>query len=253
MAESKSSTPPAAPEHAQSAEEHYLGVYWSSREDAAERCAQRVERLFQSLAACDRTLSTWYGKGWTREEALAKPLDMRGAGLQQVFDQQAKQAGRMQGEGFSLNLWNGEEREDSTSLSLLCGEASPWLTNSCVLKTPEKLLRVPTLAQVLRAMVRAFEPEWGLATSHAHRDLVSDSAEPGTFIGWLTYFSHRRGPLPALPPCVHLEPVDTLGTLLVLTPERFTITRPDHLALAQDVSSRLDKAGLLTPLHPESC
>ncbi len=240
-------------------ESYYLGVYWSARAESAEHCAQHVSRLFQSLAVCDPKLTSWYNKGWTLEEALSKRLDTQASALHQRFSRREDSEETPRDDGYSLRVWNGEPDEGSASLSIRCGESSPWIPNSCVLTPPEqgptaeRLLRVPTLAQVLRAMVRAFEPEWGLATSHAHRDLVSDAATPGTFIGWLTYFSHRRGPLPALPPCVHLEPVDTLGTLLVLTPERFTATRPDHLALAQDVSSRLEQAGLLTPLHPESC
>nr|WP_157775122.1 Imm52 family immunity protein [Melittangium boletus] len=132
------------------------------------------------------------------------------------------------------------------------------MTNSCLLNLPregptaERLLRAPALSSILRAMVLAFEPEWGIATAHEHLDLVTESTEVGTFAGWLTYFAHRRGVLPALPPSVQLEPVDALGTLVILTSERFTAANPTHVALAREVSERLTHAGLLSPLHPES-
>ena len=67
----------------------------------------------------------------------------------------------------------------------------------------------------------------------------------------MTYFSHRRGVLPPLPPQVQLEPVEDLGTLVLLTPERFSVSNPQHLDLARDVSERLRRAGLLSPLRPE--
>jgi len=258
MAESKSSLPQAPAEHVQTNEEHYLGVYWLARTETAERCAQRTEHFFQSLASCDRNLSNWYGKGWTLEEALEKRIETHASALRREFLQQQEREGRMQGEGFSLSLWNGENQEGETGLSLLCGEASPWVTNSCVLRPPqegpmaERLVQAPTFSRILRAMVLAFEPEWGIATSHEHLNRVTESAEAGTFVGWLTYFSHRRGALPALPPPVQLEPVAGLGTLVLLTPERFSIANPTHLELAREVSERLAHAGLLIPLTPGS-
>ncbi len=237
-------------------ETYYAATYWPARQGSVQSCAVHSERLFQSLSRCDTSFSHWFRQGKTRAAALSQAFPTDVAGLVTLFDEQTREEGRRPTDGFSADVWNGQSDEDSSSLSFRLGGTSSRLPEFCLLSPPEqgptaeRLLRVPTLAQVLRAMVRAFEPEWGLATSHAHRDLVSDAATPGTFIGWLTYFSHRRGPLPAQPPCVHLEPVDALGTLLVLTPERFTATRPDHLALAQDVSSRLERAGLLSPLRP---
>jgi immunity protein 52 of polymorphic toxin system len=99
-------------------------------------------------------------------------------------------------------------------------------------------------------MAVAWEPEWGVATSDEHRQLVSDSASAGTFVGWLMYFAHRRGPLPPLPAPVQVEPVEDKGTLVILTPERFTASNPAHVELARDVAERLARAGLLTPLKP---
>jgi hypothetical protein len=239
-------------------ESHYLGVYWLARGESAGRCAHRAARLFQSLAECDRDLSQWYGKGRTLDEALEQKLDLQAPGLERTFQRQDTQEGRMQGEGFSLRLWNGEHAEGGTALSLHCGEATPWVSNACVLTPPregptaERLLTATTLARILRALVLAWNPEWGLATSHAHRERMTDSAEAGTFVGWLTYFSHRRGVLPPLPLPVQLEPVEDLGTLVLLTPERFSSANPHHLDLAREVSERLERAGVLSPLRPES-
>ena len=235
----------------------YLGVYWLARGDSAEHCAREAARLFQSLAECDRALSHWYSKGRTLEAALEKKLETQASFLEQTFLLQQGQEGRAQGEGFSLRVWNGQHEEGGTRLSLHCGEATHWVSNSCVLSIPregptaERLLKPSLLTQILRALVLAWNPEWGVVTSHAFRDRLTDSAEAGTFVGGLTYFSHRRGVLPPLPPPVQLEAVEDLGTLVLLTPEPVSSSNPLHLDLAREVSERLSRAGLLSPLRPE--
>ncbi|MCP3166792.1 immunity 52 family protein [Myxococcus sp. QH3KD-4-1] len=100
-------------------------------------------------------------------------------------------------------------------------------------------------------MVRAWAPEWGVFTSDNHRDAVSECADPGTFVGWGTYLSRNRGTLPPLPAPVRIEPVADKGTLIILTPERFTASNSEHLALAETVREQLDRAGLLKPLQAQ--
>jgi hypothetical protein len=112
------------------------------------------------------------------------------------------------------------------------------------------VLTATVLAGVLRAMVLAWEPEWGIATSDQHRDLVSKPSKPGTFVGWVMYFSRQRGTVPPLPAPARVEPVEDQGTLVILTPERFSVSNPEHAALAARVHALLDGAGLLGPLRP---
>jgi len=238
-------------------ESYYVGTYWLVRRETVAACAQRTEAFFHLLARCDPSLSQWFEKGWTLEEALQYRFESDAASIAKVFSRQAMEEGRFATDGFSLGLWNGQTHEAASGLSLLCGDASVWVSNLCLFKPPaegsaaERMLQAPVLARILRAMAVAFEPEWGIATSHELRDMVApESAPGGTFVGWLNYFSHRRGPLPPLPPPVHTEPVEDKGTLVILTPERFTASNPAHVALARDVSERLAQAGLLTPLRP---
>jgi hypothetical protein len=106
------------------------------------------------------------------------------------------------------------------------------------------------MTEVLRAMALAWDPEWGVVTSHEHRDSVTEKAKAGTFVGWVMYFSRLRGTVPPLPAPVRIEPVADQGTLVILTPERFTVSNPEHVALAARVHELLDRAGLLRPLQP---
>jgi immunity protein 52 of polymorphic toxin system len=238
-------------------ETYYVGAYWLARRETAEECAHRAEAFFSLLAACDPSLISWFKKGRTRKQALKHRFETDAASLAKLFHQQAQKEGRFATEGFSLRGWNGVTHEAASSMALRCGDASDSLSNLCLFDPPaegpaeERVLQAPVLSRILRAMAVAFEPEWGIATSHEFRDEVWPASAPGgTFIGWLTYFSHRRGPLPPLPSPVHTEPVEDKGTLVILTPERFTAANPAHVALAHDVSERLAHAGLLTPLRP---
>lgn len=99
-------------------------------------------------------------------------------------------------------------------------------------------------------MVVAWEPEWGVVTSSALRDLQVEDGKAGTFLGWMTYFSHRRGVLPSLPPTLRVEPVEDKGSLVILTPEPFSTANPQHLERVRAVAPMLQQAGLLGPLKP---
>nr|WP_255662352.1 immunity 52 family protein [Myxococcus sp. RHSTA-1-4] len=99
-------------------------------------------------------------------------------------------------------------------------------------------------------MALAWEPDWAMATSRDHRDLLSGEGDTGTFVGWVTYLSRRRGVVPPLPAPARIEPVEERGTLVVLTPERITASNPAHVALGKRVHELLDRAGLMQPVIP---
>lgn len=157
----------------------------------------------------------------------------------------------------SLSAWNGERDGASTSVRISCGSAPGGLSDLCVMELPTedearaRVVTAPVLARILRAAVDSWDAEWGVATSIAHRDAVSEFATPGTFMGWATYVSRQRGPVPPLPSRVCVEPVGDKGTLIVLTPERFTASNPEHVELAEVVRASLDRAGLLKPLQAQ--
>ncbi|MGZ3461557.1 MAG: Imm52 family immunity protein, partial [Archangium sp.] len=64
-------------------------------------------------------------------------------------------------------------------------------------------------------------------------------------VGWLTYLSRRLGTVPPLPAPVRIEPVGSLGWLLVLSPEPMTAHNPEHVAFTARVRDLLDRAGLI--------
>jgi hypothetical protein len=234
-------------------EKYYVGSFWLAREETVSACAQRAETYFRFLTACHPSLVHWYRKGRTLEKALQHRIALTKESFQTEFGPEEERSSVF---GLFLGLWSGDATGNGSSTDISCGSASPRGSNHCMLNPPhkgtdaEQLLQTPVLAQVLRAMALAWEPEWGVVSSDLFREQLSESAEVGTFLGWVTYLSHRRGPVPPLPPPVRVEPVEDKGTLITLSPERFTASNPAHLAHARLVTSLLSRAGLLGPLRP---
>ncbi len=237
------------------AERYYAGVYWLNRQESAKECARRAETYFRLLAPLDPSWSRWFGKADTLEEALKLRIDPVAASFEALFVQKEH---RLLADGYSLGLWNGEQHPGATRTNFACGTSSRFVSNACVLEPPtparsphgERIVNASTMTQVLRAMAIAWEPDWGVVMSQAFLDRAFPSKLPPVLVGWVTYLSRHRGPVPRLPAPVRVEPVEDLGTLITLTPERFTAANPSHLELAAHVRALLDQSGLLAPAQP---
>jgi len=234
-------------------ETYYAGSYWLARPEPAEVCARRAERFFHLLGRCDPAWTRWCETAGSFEDARKRPFAPEAEGFQKLFRDQEKRGD----EEFSLHLWTGDSQEETSGVDGACGSADPSLPSSCVLRPHkqgpigERVLTAPVMTEVLRAMVLAWEPEWGVVTSHQYDDLVSEQVmTAGTSVGWVMYFSWLRGTVPPLPAPVRIEHVEDKGTLVLLTPERFAASNPEHVALAARVRELLDRGGLLRPLQP---
>nr|WP_306799694.1 immunity 52 family protein [Corallococcus sp. AS-1-6] len=155
--------------------------------------------------------------------------------------------------GYGFWFGNGGRDYDRASLRIYSGGYSEAGSNSCVLTLPtlgrspnaERLMTTPVLMEVVRSMALAWEPEWAVAMSHAHRDMEDPASQEDISLGWVTYLSRDRGTVPPLPAPVRIEPVEDKGTLIILTPDRFTATNPEHIELARRVRELLARAGLM--------
>ncbi|MBN9684149.1 MULTISPECIES: immunity 52 family protein [unclassified Corallococcus] len=234
-------------------EKYYLGAYWPGRVEPVESYARRAEAFFRLLAPAEPTFNRWFEKAGSRADALKHPLVPNEESLLKLFSTKY----RRDQVGVSFSAWNGEPDGASTGVRLACGSTSQLLGDLCVMELPTggevraRVLTASVLSQTLRAAALAWDPEWGIATSTAHRDRVSEFAVPGTFVGWVTYLSRRVGTVPLLPSPVHIERVEDKGTLIVMCPERFTVSNPEHIVLAEQVHDELNRAGLLKPIQPQ--
>lgn len=237
-------------------ETYHVGAYWGARREGPEDCGRRTARLLELLAPCDPFLAHWYKP--TRAIKDARKFPLMPPDVPTLAELFRRGVNRERGKpaieklGFSVTFGNGGGDYDSSALSILCGCYSEVVPNSCVLSLPtlgrspnaERVLSAPVLTHAVRSMALAMDPDWAVVMSHAYRD-VDDEERTGPRVGWLTYFSKQRGTVPPLPAPVRIEPVEDKGTLMVLTPERFTVANPEHVALVRRVRELLIRAGLI--------
>ncbi|WP_376762027.1 immunity 52 family protein [Archangium violaceum] len=240
-------------------ETYYAGAYWGVRKESPEECGRRAEVMFNALSTVAPDFSRWLKSGRSRKEALNRPIETDRASLTKMF---RRGKDRLFDElGFRIDGWNGASDDEASSFLLSVGMYSERNTNVCVFWLPspaldgregpnsQRVLTAEVLSGLVRAMAVAWEPEWAIATSHSHRALIPEP-HPERLWGWVTYYSDRVGRVPPLPAPVRMERVEDKGTLLVLTPERFTASNPEHVALADRVRVLLDRAGVLGPPSP---
>ena len=243
-------------------ETYYVGAYWGVRQESMGQCAQRAELFFHMLARCDPSLGQWYRPGRgprgspghlvrTADRAELEALLLRGR-IRTDVDKEV-----IEDLGFRLNVWNQRPDAQATKLSISSGVYTEWVSNVCLLDLPsqgeaaERMLTAPVLSQALECMATAWDPDWGVVSTQYAIDLLPKTQNGEARVGWMTYFSRRRGTVPPLPAPVRIEPVGSLGTLVILTPERFTASNPAHIALGLRVQELLSRAGLLKPHAPE--
>ncbi len=235
-------------------DKYYVGAYWGPRKETALECARRAELFFHMLARCDPAFVQWYraGRGFPRE-LPGWPVRPELKELEGLFLKGRHRTDLdkevMEDMGFGLMVWN--TKKESINLDLSCGKYSPWGgPNLCLLRpfgqsaVWDRLLRAPVLAEVLTSIATAWDPDYAIASSSQMVDLV-EKRKGEVRVGWLTYLSRRRGKLPPLPAPVRIEPVGSLGWLLVLSSEPMTASNPEHVAFTTRVRELLDRAGLI--------
>lgn len=242
-------------------ERYYVGAYWRPRQESAEACARRAGRFFQGLALVSPLFARWFKPAKSRKEALKRPLQMDHASLEDFFQRRVLRDDTglpMEDMGFNFALWNGGNGDEDVGLTFTCGAYWEDATNLCLLDPStsgphvDQILTTPVLAGVLRSMALAWEPDWGIIMSRAFERVLPREPSSSVQVGWGTYLASHLGALPPLPEPVQIEPVEDKGSILILTPERFSASNPEHVALATLVRERLDRAGLLHPPKPSA-
>ncbi len=242
-------------------ETYNAGAYWGPRKESPAECARRAVAFLNSLAACDPHLAHWNKipkpRGPGRKTPLMPP-DL--SALTEAFRRGVNRepgGPPIEHLGLTVGAYNDGTRHDSASLTMHCGSYAEFrVSNSCVLSLPsegqnaERVLTAPVLTGVVRSMALAWEPDWAVAMSRTQREMDDKDGKADVWLGWVTYLARQRGTVPPLPAPVRIEPVEDRGTLLVLTPERFTVANPEHGALARRVRELLSRAGLMQPVTP---
>ncbi|NPC69991.1 hypothetical protein HPP05_09575 [Corallococcus exiguus] len=232
------------------------GAYWGPRKESPEECARRAVTFLDSLAACAPLLAHWNKIPKPRGKGRKTPLTPPSLpALTEAFRRGVNRepgGPPIEDLGFRVGAYNDGTGQDFASVNMKCGSYAEFrIANSCVLSLPakganaERIFTASVLIEVVRSMALAWEPDWAVAMSRTHRELDDADGKSDMWLGWVTYLARQRGTVPPLPAPVRIEPVKDKGTLIILTPERFTASNPEHVALARRVRELLAQAGLM--------
>lgn len=238
-------------------EAFYTGAYWGDRREDLEACTKRLNSCLSQLHDCDDIFQQWFELGYSRKQALTKTVPIETTALRKLLDK-----GRHRTDvgshiidslGFRVSLWNGlPEDNGETSISINCGlyADNPGLLNSCVINLPkggmaeERILNLKVLEKIIFAVARTWEPDWAIVTSGRLRNMFEVKSR-SPYFSWLLFLSRKRGVVPTLPVPSKTVQVEGLGTIIVITEERFDAASKNHLKLIKRVYGILQEAGLL--------
>jgi hypothetical protein len=230
-------------------ESYLAGAYWGCRPESAEECARRAATFLRLLAEYHPSYARWYEQASSPRRALELQFEPTRDTFVRFFGKKKYQS---DGDGFHFSAWTGHERQDQGGMFMLqCGSDAEVAANSLRLYFPneavgsERMLTAPVVGGVMRALAVAWEPDWAIATDEGLWEQLAPRGRIGTCVGWMTYFSRQRGEVPELPAPARVEQVEDKGSLIVLTPERLTPSKPEDVALAQRVQRLLEERGLL--------
>jgi len=239
---------------------HHVSVAWPARGETREQCATRAFNWLALLRECDPSFSQWYLQGETKAQALRYRVDLDAT----VLASRLKEDTVLGHRSFFQSVWTGSEEGQNSSVAFHVGHTNPESGEGVEFTAPSegpvasRIVTAGGLTAILRSMVLAWDPEVGSAESWEFLQAAFSKPGPapeGTLalapheerIGWVNYYARSRGPIPPLPSPVRTEPVEDKGTLVILGDEKLSGADPAHVALAQQVSAELKKAGVLKP------
>jgi len=162
----------------------FVGAYWSQREESREAAAARIVAFLKAIGGHSKKFASWFGKARSRSAALRSPLMLDPETVASKLRVNHRDADRqpIPELGFEFSVWNGRD----TSFSTAIGAFSRHVDNSVVLDIGgDNELGREAYRALLEEVVRAFEPEHAVVTSHEH--LARTGAKHPWEAGWFTY------------------------------------------------------------------
>jgi hypothetical protein len=226
----------------------YVGAYWGARQETSRACAEKLAGFLKRLSTCDAVFAKWFRRGMSRSKAMEGQIDISDAAtLLPVVEKgrNRKDVGGavMEELGFHIGMWNGGKPEKSVGLDVICGSYTTvsGLGNSVVIELPEELgdLRQPErMADLLLAVARSWEPDWGGVISRRSRN-TRDLAPGMPLVDWMLYLSKKLAPNPIVPEPSSVRAVDPIGSLIVVQQEPVEAENPFHLRRVKAVETAL--------------
>ncbi len=222
----------------------YLGAYWSARRESVGDCATRIVQFLRFLEELHSECRLW----WFYQDAESAPqqIQLTIPVLESLLESHYDDFGNcMEALGFCTLI----STTSGARFSINCGaysDCSPSV-NCCVLNFPNDLTTINDILtsestiRLVKEVVYAMEPDWAVLNSHNLREYL-DPLRVNRYVGVATYLSSRK--FPALrdpfPPSKRID-IPYLGSIILLTEEPFSMSNPQHLAIAKTVTKSFRK------------
>lgn len=165
----------------------FVGAYWSQRKESKESASHRVTAFLKTIADRGDEFATWYSKGKNRSAALRTPIQIEAASIAGMLNPNRRDADRQPivDLGFRFSAWNG----GNASFSATIGSWNQHVRNAVVLDLGREDQQTPSFYRALmEEMVRAFDPDHAVVTSHEY------IARAGATMPWEAgIFTYTRG------------------------------------------------------------
>jgi hypothetical protein len=164
-----------------------VGAYWSEREESREAAAARIFDFLKAIAGQSGEFTTWYSKARSRAAALRSPIPIDEATIAKKLGVHRDSHRRLMPDlGFDFNAWDGKHATFSASVGIY----TPYVSNAVVLRIDDSYddsyaLSGEVYRALLEEMVRAFDPEHAVVTTHEYRERMG-ATKPWE-AGWFTY------------------------------------------------------------------
>lgn len=178
----------------------YIAAYWVQRKESLDTVVRKTISFLQDLARLDEQFLTWYEQGYGKVEALSKKVIIDKESIESLYRKKIKK-NDLDNEGFSkigysIGMWSGDDEEYSSSLSINCGHASKFFSNSCVVTMPikgaqkDRLLTLIKQKVLVNLLIKNWEPDNVILSSSKLKNEIGTDE-----VGWITYYkSIKRTP-----------------------------------------------------------
>lgn len=170
----------------------YLAAYWVQRKENLHIVVEKTISFLQDLTRLDEQFVNWYALGYDKKDALRNKIIIDKESIEALYKKRVKK-NDLDNEGFSkigysIGMWSGDEEEYSSSLSINCGHASKYFSNSCVITMPtegeqkERLLGLIKQKELVNLLIKSWEPDKIILSSNRLKNEIGTDE-----VGWITY------------------------------------------------------------------
>lgn len=225
-----------------------LFAAWGPRQEAIERCADRLDTYYQMLATSHPSLSTWFDGGSSKSELLNNPVPFhdRSVLVQQLLDGRNRRdtdGAVVDDLGFSAGAWNGRDDPYSAIMGVHCGAytTAPGLWNSAYVELPKELGRLTEVAAMRNLfldVVACWDADWaGVYDSDIPRPEGRKPEEP--LFDWMLYLSRRSYKEPKLKDLAEVGAVNHSGWLTVTQEHAVNWDDPKQVSHVNKIRKKL--------------